>query len=126
MSKPTKKARKGRRARGPKRPELLGWNTTDDEEIERRRWRGITEVAEFAELEPEFRAFGSFRVQSSTGSSYVVEIRHLRRRVNSCTCRDFEVAELGTCKHIEGVLNLIATSGRRMRSGAASRQSSPH
>ena len=123
MSKPAKKATKGRKARRPKRPEFLGWNTTDDEEIERRRWRGITEVAEFEELEPDFRAFGSFRVQSSSGSSYEVEIRHLKRRMNSCTCRDFEVAELGTCKHVEGVLNLINTSGRRMRSGAASRQS---
>ncbi len=123
MSKPAKKATKGRKARGPKRPEFLGWNTTDDEEVERRRWRGITEVADFEELEPEFRAYGSFRVQSSTGSSYVVEIRHLKRRMNSCTCRDFEVAELGTCKHIEGVLNLIATSGRRLRLGAANRQS---
>ncbi|MXX90291.1 MAG: DEAD/DEAH box helicase [Boseongicola sp. SB0677_bin_26] len=123
MSKPAKRARKGRRASGPKRPEFLGWNTTDEEEIERRRWRGITEVAEFEELEPEFRAFGSFRVQSSTGSAYVVEIRHLERQVNSCTCRDFEVAGLGTCKHVEGVLNLIANSGSRMRPGSAGGQS---
>ena len=123
MSKPAKRARKGRKASGPKRPEFLGWNTTDEEEVERRRWRGITEVAEFEELEPEFRAFGSFRIQSSTGNTYLVEIRHLDRQVNSCTCRDFETAGLGTCKHIEGVLNLIANSGSRMRSGSASRQS---
>ena len=123
MSKPAKRAKKGRKASGPKRPEFLGWNTTDEEEVERRRWRGITEVAEFEELEPEFRAFGSFRVQSSTGNTYLVEIRHLDRQVNSCTCRDFETAGLGTCKHIEGVLNLIANSGGRMRSGSASRQS---
>ncbi len=123
MSKPAKRARKARKASGPKRPEFLGWNTTDEEEIERRRWRGITEVAEFEELEPEFRAFGSFRVKSSTGSAYVVEIRHLERRVNSCTCRDFEVAGLGTCKHVEGVLNLIANSGSRMRPGSAGGQS---
>ncbi|MYA87402.1 MAG: DEAD/DEAH box helicase, partial [Boseongicola sp. SB0662_bin_57] len=123
MSKPARQAKKGRKASGPKRPEFLGWNTTDEEEIERRRWRGITEVADFEELEPEFRAFGSFRVRSSTGSTYVVEVRDLERRLNSCTCRDFETAGLGTCKHVEGVLNLIANSGNRMRSGAASRQS---
>ncbi len=123
MSKPAKTAKKGQKAPTTKRPEFLGWHTTDEEEIERRRWRGMTEVTEFEELEPEFRAFGSFRVRSSTGSGYVVEIRHLERRMNSCTCRDFEVAELGTCKHVEGVLNLIANSGRRMRPGAASRQS---
>ena len=123
MSKPAKRARKGRKASGPKRPEFLGWNTTDEEEVERRRWRGVTEVVEFEELEPEFRAFGSFRVQSSTGSSYVVEVRHLKRRENSCTCRDFETAGLGTCKHVEGVLNLIANSGSRMRSGSESHQS---
>ncbi|MYH58129.1 MAG: hypothetical protein F4145_09060 [Boseongicola sp. SB0675_bin_26] len=95
MSKPAKRARNGRKASRQKRPEFLGWNTTDEEEIERRRWRGITEVAEFEELEPEFRAFGSFRVRSSTGSTYVVEVRHFERRLNSCTCRDFEVAGLG-------------------------------
>ena len=102
---------------------MHGWHTTDEEEVERRRWRGISEVAEFEELEPEFRAFGSFQVQSSTGSGYVVEIRHLERRINSCTCRDFEVAGLGTCKHIEGVLNLIGGSRSRMRLGNPSRQS---
>ncbi len=123
MSRPSERARKGQRAPAPKRPEFLGWHTTDEEEIERRRWRGVTEVAEFEELEPEFHAFGSFRVQSRTGSSYVVEIRHLEQRMNSCTCRDFETAGLGTCKHIEGVLNLIAGTRRRMRPGSASRQS---
>ena len=123
MSKPAKTANKGRKSSGPKRPEFLGWHTTDDEEIERRRWRGVTEVAEFEELEPEFRAFGSFRVQSGSGSSYVVEIRHLESRINSCTCRDFETAGLGTCKHVEGVLNLIAAPGSRMRSGSKGHQS---
>ncbi len=123
MSKPAKKVKTGRKASRPKRPEFLGWHTTDEEEIERRRWRGITEVTEFEELEPEFRAFGSFHVGSSTGSGYVIEVRHLERRMNSCTCLDFEVAELGTCKHIEGVLNLIGNARGRMRSGTAGKQS---
>jgi superfamily II DNA or RNA helicase len=35
---------------------------------------------------------------------YQVFLRSLKRRVNGCTCPDFQNNELGTCKHIEAVL----------------------
>ena len=53
------------------------------------------------------RPFGDYRVTSSSGSSYTVEIRSLGSHVNSCGCRDHRTNRLGTCKHIEGVLHRL-------------------
>ncbi len=39
--------------------------------------------------------------------SYRVHIRSLTRRSNYCTCPDFAGNQLGTCKHIEAVLNKL-------------------
>jgi superfamily II DNA or RNA helicase len=86
-------------------PETQGWSTTDEQEIDIRRWRGRTEIEAIEPLEPRESVFGTFRVRSDTGSSYDVEIRSLEQHVNSCGCIDHRVNALGTCKHIEGVLN---------------------
>ena len=123
MTKPASRKSTKRKSKKPKRPEFLGWHTSDEDEIERRRWRGITEVADFTPLEPEHGIFGTFEVQAASGATYAVEIRDLKQRANSCACRDFEVAGLGTCKHVEGVLNLLALSRNRMRSGTAGQRS---
>jgi hypothetical protein len=85
-------------------PALVGWLSNDAEEIERRRWRGRTEIGPIEPLEREQPHFGSFRVRSVGGGSYVVEIRSLDQPFNSCGCADHQVNGLGTCKHIEGVL----------------------
>nr|WP_321466164.1 DEAD/DEAH box helicase [uncultured Desulfobulbus sp.] len=39
---------------------------------------------------------------------YDVIIRSLKQRVNICTCPDFHINQLGTCKHIEAVLHKIS------------------
>jgi hypothetical protein len=44
---------------------------------------------------------------SSFQRRYRVHIRSLNKRVNFCTCPDFEVNQLGTCKHIEAVLQRL-------------------
>ncbi len=85
-------------------PSLQGWQSSDAEEIERRRWRGQTEIAEVEALEPAQPYYGSFRVRSASGGNYDVEIRSLDLPLNSCGCADHRVNGLGTCKHIEGVL----------------------
>ncbi len=104
-----------------KAPKFLGWKTSDEEEIERRRWRGITDVGEFSNLEPEYGHFGTFEVASSSGSSYLVEIRDAKELRNSCTCKDFKVSGLGTCKHVEGVLHgLREANGRAFDQAARS------
>ncbi len=59
----------GRRARRviARAPSFLGWNTTDQEEIERRRWRGRAEVIAVEAQEPDREFFGSFRLRSARG-----------------------------------------------------------
>jgi hypothetical protein len=89
-------------------PPFQGWNTTDDDEIERRRWRGRTEIASVDFLDPDRQpVFGDAEVRSSGGGGYVVEIRSLTERINSCGCHDHRVNGLGTCKHVEGALDAL-------------------
>src|SRR4051794_35826741 len=85
-----------------RRSAFQGWDTSDDEELERRRWRGLTDIAKVEVLEPDHPLFGAFRVRSITGGAYEVEIRSLTARENSCGCADWRISGLGTCKHIEG------------------------
>ncbi len=92
-------------------PETQGWSTTDEQEIELRRWRGRTEIGAVEPLEPRAPVFGTFRVHSESGSSYDVEIRSFGQRLNSCGCIDRRVSGLGTCKHIEGVLETLRRQG---------------
>ena len=96
-------------------PQSQGWNTTDEEEIALRRWRGRTEVTAFEVLEPKQPIFGTFRIRAvpearfaaTSGGSYEIEIRSLDQHINSCGCIDHRVNGLGTCKHIEGVLAVL-------------------
>lgn len=55
-------------------------------------------------------AFGAWRAWSETSTThfprrYRVHIRSLLKRANYCSCPDFAVNQLGTCKHIEAVLH---------------------
>ena len=84
-------------------PTFRGWISTDEDEIRRREWRGRTEIENVHALDESFAPFGDYRVVSSSGSTYTVEIRSLRERTNSCECQDYRINRLGTCKHIEGV-----------------------
>ncbi|WP_136661429.1 DEAD/DEAH box helicase [Nitratireductor sp. XY-223] len=124
--KPPQAAERGSKRKGGKakavlkrQPAFRGWATSDAEEIERRRWRGRTEIASVEPLEPDLDCFGSFRTASVTGGSYDVEIRDLTGHRNSCGCRDFATNGLGTCKHIEGVLHHLKKRGRRAFAAAA-------
>lgn len=81
-----------------------GWHTSDAEEIEQRRRRGVEETFEIHSLEPRRGLFGTFRVRSENSGEYDVEIRSLTERLNSCGCPDHRVNGLGTCKHVEAVL----------------------
>jgi superfamily II DNA/RNA helicase len=103
-------------------PETQGWNTTDEEEIEIRRWRGRTEIEAIETLEAREPVFGTFRVRSEAGSSYDVEIRSLSQGVNTCGCIDHRVNGLGTCKHIEGVLVMLSRQGNAQDGAARANQ----
>ena len=107
-----------RRTRRPA-PTFHGWHSTDEEEIERRKWRGRTEIAEVRPVDEETGPFCDYVVTSSNGNSYTVEIRSIRERINSCGCPDHKTNRLGTCKHIEGALRRLS---RRVRSREVSRR----
>jgi superfamily II DNA or RNA helicase len=81
-----------------------GWSTSDADEIERRRLRGLNEAIQ---IEPETQDagfFGCFRAGSGEGQHYRVEIRSLSEPINSCDCPDHRINGLGTCKHVEATL----------------------
>ncbi|MBU0653765.1 MAG: DEAD/DEAH box helicase [Gammaproteobacteria bacterium] len=87
---------------------LLGATETA---IEWRVKRGRTEV----EVEPlgDTLWFGAWKAGSITtdklfSHTYRVNIRSLEQRSNYCTCPDFATNQLGTCKHIEGVLHKLS------------------
>jgi hypothetical protein len=86
------------------------WRTTDQDEITLRQQRATEEQPRIRNLEPDQRIFSQFEVVSKSGMTYSVELRSLAGRIFSCTCTDFRINGLGTCKHIEAVLlNLEAS-----------------
>jgi superfamily II DNA or RNA helicase len=118
MPKPGKDEARTKHARTvtERRPRSQGWDTTDEEEVERRRQRAAGEPLTVEALEPEHPVFGTFRVASESGSSYEVEIRSLSEPESSCGCPDHQVNGLGTCKHVEAVLARVGRS-RAAREG---------
>ena len=102
-------------------PAPQGWDTTDEDEIELRRWRGRTEISAIEPLEPNHPLLGTFRVHSERGGAYEVEIRSLQEPINSCGCIDHRVNGLGTCKHVEGVIEVLS----RRRSAASGKLDHP-
>jgi superfamily II DNA or RNA helicase len=99
-------------------PSPHNWRSTDDEEIDRRRWRAQTESFSITNTDPRHPIFSNFRVRSSSGLVYCVEIRSLSERQFACQCVDFRINGLGTCKHVEAVLGLLEARFRKLWPGA--------
>jgi SNF2 family DNA or RNA helicase len=118
MSK-TKKYRKNPQRRA--RPS--GWSTSDADEIERRRLRGINEAIRVESQTQDSDFFGIYRTHSVGGQAYRVEIRSLAEPINSCDCPDHRVNGLGTCKHIEATLYRLQHRRKRAFQKAADRGS---
>jgi SNF2 family DNA or RNA helicase len=97
-------AQSGSDIEGIKPARNFDWRTTDQEEIELRQRRAFEEQPRIRNLEPAWRIFSQFEVISRSGMTYSVELRSLAERVFSCTCTDFRINGLGTCKHVEAVL----------------------
>ena len=85
-------------------PPVTDWRTTDQHETLKRQIRAREERPRVCNLAPVHAVFSDFEVSSSTGLSYRVEIRDVAGRQFACTCTDFRINGLGTCKHIEAVL----------------------
>ncbi|MEI6034714.1 MAG: DEAD/DEAH box helicase [Verrucomicrobiae bacterium] len=97
---------------GPPLPPHTDWRTTDADELAKRRLRAREERHRITNLDPSHPVFSNFEVQSPSGMAYLAEIRDVASRQFSCTCPDFRINGLGTCKHIEAILLQIA---RRQR-----------
>ncbi len=102
----------------------IGWRTTDRDEIVRRVDRALTEPIEIANPNPAEPFYSTFNAVSiASGVTYKVEIRSLVSRENSCTCPDYKINGLGTCKHIEAVLHQLQRKPNLFRK--ASKNGSP-
>ncbi|MBI1839434.1 MAG: DEAD/DEAH box helicase [Verrucomicrobia bacterium] len=93
-------------------PTMHDWRTTDEQELARRRQRAAEESFWIKNLQAAFPVFSNFEVGSPKGGRYAVEIRDLRSRQFSCSCVDFRINGLGTCKHVEATLLHLGRKGR--------------
>lgn len=122
-----KKIKKTEKKKPEKRIMGKGWATSDADEIIRRQLRAENEIIHVKPLDGDFY-YGSFIVYSDgredhDNAQYLVEIRSLDERLNSCNCLDFKTNGLGTCKHIEKVLLNLKKKGNRIFAQAAARKS---
>lgn len=94
---------------------------TDAESITLRREGAEKEKARVMRLDaPDDGFYGSFEVSSTQWEHpYVVEIRSLALPLNTCSCQDHRMNRLGTCKHIERVLQFLAHRRKRRFKAAA-------
>jgi hypothetical protein len=93
-------------------PPVTDWRTTDADEILKRQVRARDERPRIVNRAPAYPIFSEFEVHSPSGLDYRVEIRDVASRQFACTCADFRINGLGTCKHVEAVLLQL---GRRHR-----------
>src|SRR3989338_8496962 len=119
MEKQKRKFKKSKARKVENSPKIpSGWNTTDEDEVRRRVLKAETEPMTVTNMNPENIYFSNFAVHSKGGQPYQVEIRSLSDRINSCSCPDYDVNGLGTCKHIEKVLLTLQKKKKRQYNAA--------
>lgn len=77
------------------------------QEISKRRERARREKPHIQRTSGD-EYFGTYLVCGSADMVYEVEVALEHRRLPTCTCRDYAVNRLGTCKHIEAVRLFLA------------------
>jgi superfamily II DNA or RNA helicase len=83
---------------------LLSWLVMlVEQQIAERRERAAAAIAKLLER-PSGEPYGDYRVKSTSGKTYRVAMRGPGLFENYCSCPDFAVNTLGTCKHIEALL----------------------
>jgi len=87
-----------------------------EEQIAARQERARTAVLNLAAT-PRGGAYGDYTVKAASGKVYRVALRGPGLFENYCSCPDFAVNTLGTCKHIEALLQRLRQRlGRRFDS----------
>ena len=84
-----------------------------EEEISARQERGRLAIQNIL-AKPPGEAYGDYQVASASGRNYKVALRGPGLFENFCSCPDFARNTLGTCKHIESLLQRM-----RKRFGAS-------
>jgi superfamily II DNA or RNA helicase len=74
-----------------------------EQQIAERKERAQSAVVR-VQARPAGGLYGDYRVQSASGKTYRVAMRGPGLFENYCSCPDFAVNTLGTCKHIEALL----------------------
>src|SRR3989442_9459081 len=74
-----------------------------EQQIAERRERARASIVQILER-PDSRVYGDYRVKSASGKTYRVAMRGPGLFENYCSCPDFAVNTLGTCKHVEALL----------------------
>ena len=101
-----------------KLPAAHNWQTTDADEINKRRQRAREEAFVITNTDARHPLFSNFRVKSASGLTYSVEIRGLREQQSACDCVDFRTNGLGLCKHTEAVLLYLQARHRKLFNSA--------
>jgi SNF2 family DNA or RNA helicase len=68
---------------------------------------------------PAGSAYGDYKIKSNSGRTYRVAVRGPGLFENYCSCPDFAVNTLGTCKHIEAMLLQLRKRHRKALETAA-------
>jgi superfamily II DNA or RNA helicase len=95
-----------------------------EQQILERRERAKTAIARIL-TRPDKQPYGDYQIRSSSGKTYRVALRGAGLFESYCSCPDFAVNTLGTCKHIESLLIKVrrrspALERRAFRRGRAS------
>ncbi|MFB3828447.1 MAG: DEAD/DEAH box helicase [Bryobacteraceae bacterium] len=95
-----------------------------EQQIAERRERALEALAKIVER-PGGGPYGDYRVKSASGKTYRVAMRGPGLFENYCSCPDFAINTLGTCKHIEALLlRLRKRHGRALERSAFARSRS--
>jgi hypothetical protein len=81
-----------------------------EQQISERRERAKTAIARIL-ARPDGQPFGDYQIRSASGKTYRVALRGSGLFENFCSCPDFAVNTLGTCKHIEALLIKVRRRG---------------
>ena len=91
-----------------------------EREIAARRERAQGAVARIL-ARPDGDVYGDYRVHSSSNRTYRIALRGPGLFDNYCSCPDFAVNTLGTCKHIEALLLRLSRRNGKAFAGKFSR-----
>jgi SNF2 family DNA or RNA helicase len=89
-----------------------------EQQISERQARASSAVARVLER-PSGSAYGDYKIKSGSGRIYRIALRGPGLFENYCSCPDFAVNTLGTCKHIEAMLLRLRQRHRRALETAA-------